>query len=135
MHATTWNNSTGSSQLRTPFSSALCRTLRTRFDMISNEDMYKSTFCIFEKLLAMYYYYLICKTSNFADMWPPMGSFTWNAFYMERSGNFTFKKFFEEVIDQKENSQLLKSGMFEGKFEVFDEANTKVNEYARSRGY
>jgi hypothetical protein len=68
-------------------------------------------------------------------MWPPMGSFTWNPFYMERGGNFTFKKFFEEVIDQKENSQLLKSGMFEGKFEVFDEANTKVNEYARSRGY
>lgn len=135
MHATTWNNSTGSSQLRTPFSTTLCRTLRTRFDMISNDDMYESTFCIFEKLLAMYYYYLICKTSNFADLWPPMGSFTWNTFYMERSGNFTFKKFFEEVIDQKENSQLLKSGMFEGKFEVFEEANTKVNEYARSRRY
>ena len=97
--------------------------------------MYKSTFCIFEKLLAMYYYYLICKSTEYDDMWPPMGSFTWNTFYMERRGNFTFKKFFEEVIDLKENSQLLKSGMFEGKFEVFEEANTKVNEYAQSRRY
>lgn len=125
-----WNSTSGYSRIRTPFSTSLCRALRSYFSMISKEEEFEAIFCIFEKLLAMYYYYLITKKSSM-DLWPPIGSISWQPFFLERSRVITYKNFFEEVNNKKTNSIVLKSGMFDGDYAVFDEANTKVDEYIK----
>ena len=126
-----WNNTAGPSRIKTPFSTTLCRTFLPVFEMINNEDEFEATFCIFEKLLAMYYYTLITKNSNL-DLWPPIGVISWQPFYLERSRVLTYKHFFEEVLNKKNNSSVIKAGMFEGDFTIFEEANTKVDEYIKA---
>lgn len=133
----TWNSSAGYTRLKTPFSTNLFNRLRHFFYVIKDDKEYFSTICIFEKLLSMYYYIFICKERTF-DMWPPMGAFCWQPFYLERNKNSTYKKFFETIEREKENSQFLKSGMFEGKYvfykEAFD-AVTNIEKEARRSLY
>ena len=125
-----WNNTAGNSRIKTPFSTTLCKSLRPYFDMISNEEEFEALYCIFEKLLAMYYYCLISKKSSM-DLWPPIGCISWMPFYFERSRITTFKQFFDEVNNKKGNSQVIKAGMFEGDYALFDEANKAVDEYIK----
>lgn len=115
----TWNN-TGYSRLKTPFSTNLFNRLRSYFTMIRDDKEYFSYACIFEKLLSMYYYLLISKDSNL-DLWPPIGAFCWQPLYLERSQNATYKEFFEAIDREKENGQVLQSGMFEGSYAVYKE--------------
>jgi hypothetical protein len=70
---------------------------------------------------------LVTKASSH-DPWPPMGSFVWLPIYFERKRNTTFIDFFEDVKRQKGNSAVIKSGMFEGNFDLYMEALDKVNE-------
>ena len=83
--------------------------------------------CIFEKLLAMYFYTLISKESKL-ELYPPIGMFSWQPFYLERGQESTFKEFFEAVEIDKDKSLLLKEGMFEGSFEKYKEAYDAVTE-------
>ena len=62
------------------------------------------------------------------DPWPPIGSFVVLPLYFERRRNTTYADFFNDVLKQKLNSDVIKSGMFEGKFDVYKEALDKVNE-------
>lgn len=127
MDKQSWLNSLGNMNMKTPFSSTLSHNMRSLFRVINNDTEYDSVFCIFEKLLAMYYYMLVTKASSH-DPWPPMGSFVWLPIYFERKRNTTFIDFFEDVKRQKGNSAVIKSGMFEGNFDLYMEALDKVNE-------
>ncbi len=133
----TWNSSTGYTRLKTPFSTNLFNRLRHFFYMIKDDKEYFSTICVFEKLLSMYYFLFICKEKTF-DMWPPMGAFCWQPFYLERNHNSTYKNFFETIEREKENGQFLKSGMFEGRYGVYKEAFdavTNIEKEARQNMY
>ena len=122
-----WNNSTGYYRQKTPFSSNLSNRMRAFFAMIKDDKEYFSTVCVFEKLLAMYYYMLICKEVKM-ELWPPIGMFSWQPFYLERQNETTYKDFFEQVEREKENGLLLKSGMFEGHYATYREAYDAVTE-------
>lgn len=122
-----WNSSTGFSQFKSPFSTNMSNCLRPYFGMVSEDKEYFSIVCIFEKLLAMYYYELICKEEE-TNMWPPMGMFCWRPVYLEREGIHVYSDFFKSIEAEKQNSQVIKSGLFEGKYDVFKEAYDKVTE-------
>ena len=62
--STIWNNLSSYQRLRTPFSMTLFNSLMPLFTMINDEKDYYSIACIFEKLLAMYFYMLICKNES-----------------------------------------------------------------------
>lgn len=127
MDKQSWQNTMGNMEMRTPFSSTLMNDMRSFFGRISNDVEYESTFCIFEKLLAMYYYMLITKVTPH-DPWPPIGCFVVLPRYFERRRNTTYADFFNDVLKRKLNSDVIKSGMFEGKFDLYKEAYDKVNE-------
>lgn len=55
MDKQSWLTTMGNMEMRTPFSSTLMNDMRPFFGRISNEVEYDSMFCVFEKLLAMYY--------------------------------------------------------------------------------
>lgn len=120
-----WNNSTGYSRRYTQFSATLTGQLRKFFSMIRDENEYYSFVCIFEKLLAMYFQMLICKESTLS-LWPPIGMFCWRPNLLERRGKSTYKDFFDQINQNKENAQVIKDGMFEGSYEKYKEAYDEV---------
>ena len=129
-----WNSSTNYSRQYTPFSSHISEILRPYFTMIHDDKEYYATVCIFEKLLAMYYYELISKSLGIEGGWPPMGMFCWRPRYLERSRNYTYKDFFEKVNNEKNNSQVIKDGLFEGQYELYKEAYDVVTEIEKKAG-
>lgn len=120
-----WNNSTGYPYLKTPFSTNVANMLKPYFPMIHDDKEFFSLVCIFEKLLAMYYFMLITKDSKLA-FGVPMGMFCWRPVYLERNGESSYKQFFETIDNEKDNSQLLKDGMFDGKYQTYKEAYDAV---------
>lgn len=127
MDKQSWQTTMGNMDMRTPFSSTLMNDMRSFFGRISSEIEYEAVFCIFEKLLAMYYYMLITRVTSH-DPWPPIGTFVVLPIYFDRRRNTTYADFFNDVLKQKSNSDVIKSGMFEGQFDVYKEALDKVNE-------
>jgi len=123
----TWNSTTGYSRLKTPFSTTLGRVLRSYFSMIQKEEQFFSYFCLFEKLLAMYYHWLICKVSQIA-MWPPMGIFCWQPVYLERSHIMAYSEFFEAVATEQTNNKAIKNGLFDGNYDQYKESYDAVTE-------
>lgn len=122
-----WNNSTNYSRSYSPFSTTLANLLRPYFAIIRDDKEYFSNFCIFEKLLAMYFYMLIGKDSKYVAM-PPIGSFCWRPRLLERNGNSTYKEFFGAVEKNEENALLIKDGMFEGSYQNYKEAFDAVTD-------
>lgn len=122
-----WNGSTGYSRLKTPFSTTMGRALRPYFSMITQEEQFFSIFCVFEKLLAMYYYWLICKESRMG-MWPPMGMFCWQPAYLERSHKMAYSEFFESVGMEQANHLAMKSGLFDGRYDLYKESYDVVTD-------
>ena len=123
----TWNNSTTSSQLKTPFSTTVSNLLRPYFSMLQNEHAYHAAVCVFEKLLAMYYYLLIGKESAYG-VWSPMGMFCWQPPYLERNGVSTYGDFFNSIERERQKSTVLQSGLFDGSIDKYQEALNAVNE-------
>ena len=122
-----WNNSTNYSRLKTPFSTTMGRALRPYFTVIGQEELFFSFFCAFEKMLAMYYYWLICKVSRI-EMYPPMGMFCWQPAYLERSHKLAYSEFFESVGREQSNHLVIKSGMFDGSYDLYKESYEAVTE-------
>ena len=122
-----WNNSTGYSRLKTPFSTTLGRVMRPYFPMIQKEEQFFSYFCLFEKLLAMYYHWLICKVTQM-PMWTPMGMFCWQPYYLERSHKMAYSEFFESVDREQSNSKAIKGGLFDGSYDLYKESYDVVTE-------
>ena len=122
-----WNNSTNYSRSYSPFSTTLANLLRPYFAIIRDDNEYFSIFCIFEKLLAMYFYMLIGKDSKYVAM-PPIGSFCWRPRLIERSGNSMYKDFFDAVEKNGENALLIKDGMFDGSYQNYKDAFDAVTD-------
>ena len=128
-----WNSSTNYSRQYTPFSTTVSKILRPYFTMIRDDNEYYAIVCIFEKLLAMYYYDLISKGMS-VEGWPPMGMFCWRPYYLERGRNYTYKDFFEKVNNEKNNSQVIIGGMFEGQYELYKKAYDVITEIEKKAG-
>lgn len=122
-----WNNTTSYSRQKTPFSTAMGRALRPYFEMIQEEKEFFALLCMFEKLLAMYYYWLISKESRL-ELWPPMGIFCWQPAYLERYQILSYKEFFGSIASEQGNHLAIKSGMFDGKYDIYKEAYDAVTE-------
>lgn len=122
-----WNNSTNYSRSYSPFSTTLANLLRPYFAIIRDDNEYFSIFCIFEKLLAMYFYMLIGKDSKYVLM-PPIGMFCWRPRYLQRNGNSTYQEFFDAVEKNKDNAPLIKDGMFVGSYQNYKDVFDAVTE-------
>lgn len=124
-----WNG-TSQNRLKTPFSSLVSNLMRPMFTVIKDKDEFDIYLCVFEKLLAMYYYMLISSTMRMEEFrhHAPIGQFAWQSFYLTRKKDNKYDAFYNEIADLKEQSSQLRGGLFEGKFELFSEAYAEVNE-------
>lgn len=133
----TWNR-TSQNRLKTPGSGLFNTLLRPSFPFINNQEEFDTCFCIFEKLLAMYFYMLItaAESNPLFSNTAPIGQFGWQSYSFSRSKNNKYDSFFNEITNLKEGSKQLKDGLFEGSFEKYSEVLSAVNDIEKqARAY
>lgn len=123
-----WNNTTHN-QLKTPGSWLFSSLLRPSFSFINDQGEFDTCFCIFEKLLAMYYYMLLSTTfdDSFFPKTAPIGQFGWQSSYLTRNKENKYDAFFNEISTLQDNSPQIKAGMFESSYAKYSEVLTEVN--------
>lgn len=123
-----WNNTTHN-RLKTPCSWLFNSLLRPSFSFINDQSEFDTCFCLFEKLLAMYYYLLLSSTfdDTFFVKTAPIGQFGWQSFSLTRYKDNKYDAFFKEIEALKDNSPHIKAGMFEGSYAKYNEVLTAVN--------
>ena len=127
----TWNRTvTAGTGKKTPFSWFVSNLLRPSFPFINTDDEFDAYFCIFEKLLAMYYYMLISDAQVIEEFrWSvPIGQFGWQSLYFMREKNNKYIAFFKEIDAQKDNAPQLKGGLFEKDYSRYKEVMEAVTE-------
>lgn len=124
-----WNR-TAQNKLKTPSSGLFNTLIRPSFTFINNQDEFDICFCIFEKLLAMYYYMLITSVETVSIFPPtaPIGQFGWQSLYFTRSKKNKYDIFFNEIKNLQDGSPQLKAGMFESSYIKYSEVLSAVNE-------
>lgn len=123
-----WNNTTHN-RLKTPGSWLFNGLLRPTFSFINDQSEFDACFCIFEKLLAMYYYMLLSTTFNdsFFPQTAPIGQFGWQSLFLTRNKENKYNAFFNEIASLQDNSPQIKAGMFESSYAKYSEVLAEVN--------
>ena len=114
---------------KTPLSTILSKHLRDYFQKeIFTDSEFTETFCIFEYLLSLSYRHIVNLTIFDAD-WVPWGEFQWQRGYFMRNNNNLFTSFFDQASQQKNAWEPIKQGMFDGKYELYEEIKKKVDDF------
>ena len=127
----TWNRTVvAGTGKKTPFSWLFSNLLRPSFPFINTDEEFDAYFCIFEKLLAMYYYMLISDVQPIEEfrMSAPIGQFGWQSLYFLREKNNKYITFFNEIDAQKDNAPQIKGGLFDKDYSRYTEVMRAVTE-------
>jgi len=92
------------------------------------EKEYNDTFDVFEYFLALNFWHLV--GDKFGG-WAPVGQFQWRKNTL-RTNAYLLNDILMEADQLKSNWEVLKSGMFEGKYEVFIEIKSKVDSFLKT---
>lgn len=108
----------------TPLSTYVNGILRPYFkDLILNDQDFNDIYDIFEYILCLYYLYHTGYTGA------PFGQFKWRSLSSYRTTGSIFQDFFSEGEIQKDNWLPIMAGMFGGKFEIYLDLKTKLDNY------
>jgi len=120
-------NSLNGTTYKTPLSTIFLKLLRSYFQKdIFTDPEYTQIFCIFEYLLSLSYRHTVGSVPYNSD-WVPWGEFQWRKGYLRNSNLFT--DFFVQAEQQKYNWEPLKQGMFDGKYETYEEIKKMVDDF------
>ena len=115
----------------TPISTYTCKYLRPFFTSnLMSEKEYKDTFDVFEYILAMNYLHIVDAILGYN--WSPVGQFQWRKGTIRRDA-YVLNTFLMEAEKMKSNWELLRSGMFDGKYEVFEDIKSKLDEFLKTQ--
>lgn len=121
-----WNRTVTYERMKTPFSWVMSNLLRSSFGFIKDKE-YDACFCIFEKIIAMYYYMLISSVNEYYVKTAPLGQFAWMSIYYSRDKHNKYSAFFEEIEGLKDNAPQLKGGLFENSYQKYKEILVEVD--------
>ena len=106
------------------------RIVHNSYYSTSDENSYLPLFCIFERLLALYYGILSHINYNRAIGQIPIGTLQQrNMYNFSSSLRKDYDAFFNEVDAQKDNSEIFKQGMFKGSYTFYKTIKAKVDEF------
>ncbi len=117
-----------SSNYLTPLSTYLHKTLEPLFvkHLYSVKDFQKK-FDVFEYLISLNFLHLV--GPKWGHDWAPWGEYQWRKNEYLRSESRIFTDFFKEAEVLKENWSPLKVGMFNSKYQVFEDTKTKLDNF------
>ena len=113
-----------------PFMNHVQRIVHNSYYSTLDENSYLPLFCIFERLLALYYGILSHINYNRAIGQIPIGTLQQrNMYNLSSSLRKDYDAFFNEVDAQKDNSEIIKQGMFKGSYTFYKTIKAKVDEF------
>jgi len=113
----------------TPFSLVLEQKLEPFFSqVIYNQNDFRDALDTFEYLLSLNYLHIIGSFNG--RNWVPYGQYKWRNFCNSRTDeHFPMKTFFDKAELQKEEWLPIKSGMFNGSFEIYSDIKNRADEF------
>lgn len=120
-----------------PFINHICNLSYTLYFQSMDENSYLALFCIFEKLMALYYAKL-----SYINNWEneirqvPIGTLKQRE--MNNSSSYLrkdFDAFFNQIDLQREESEVIKQGMFNGNYSFYNEVKERVDKFIESHRY
>lgn len=113
-----------------PFMNHVQRIVHNSYYSTLNENSYLPLFCIFERLLALYYGILSHINYNRAIGEIPIGTLQQRDMYILSSYlRKDYDAFFNSIDLLKEKSEVIKQGMFKGSYSYYSNIKTKVDEF------
>jgi len=111
---------------KTPISTYLCNILKPYFSnhILSNKE-YNDIFDLFEYILSLNYVHIIGE--KYGHIWAPWGQFHWRKRGVIIGKRNMLIDFLDEAEKMKSNWDVLKSGMFDGDFEIFIKAKSNLD--------
>lgn len=121
----------------TPFSNRLLYELHNRYFAKLEDNAFMSLFCIFEYLLALYYGFLSHNNRNGSITAIPIAICNNREMLYLSTVKEDFDSFFNDINNDKSNSEVIKQGMFKGDFSFFFSLKQKVDSFINEhrRGY
>lgn len=114
----------------TPISTLTNRFLMPYFrKQLMSEKEYNDTFDVFEYILALNYLHIV--GDKFGANWAPVGQFHWRKNTL-RASAYLLNDIVVEADKMKSDWGLLKSGMFEGKYEIFADIKSKLESFLQN---
>nr|HML84802.1 hypothetical protein [Bacteroidales bacterium] len=90
---------------------------------------FQGKFDLFEYLISLNYFHLV--GPKWGHSWAPWGEYQWRKLSGPSGNNFIITDFIRKAEEEKDDWILLKSGMFNGKYEIFDDIRNKLNEFLK----
>jgi len=119
-----------STSKKTPLSTYLHQILEPIFiKYLYSIKEFQDKFDLFEYLLALNYMHLVGPILGHG--WAPWGEFQWRRINAIRGKTYILTEFIQEAESMKDNWFPLKAGMFKGKYQEFEEARIKLDEFLK----
>lgn len=113
---------------KTPLSTFLNEQLWSILeDLIPDKEEYQDLIDVFEYVMSLNYIDLIGE--EFGQTWAPYGQYVWRRASFRSRYSHLLQDFIDTIDIQKENSKILKTGMFNRKLENLNSAQTKLNDF------
>ncbi len=118
----------------TPLSTILNKRLAIHFNNIMEDD-YIYYFCIFEYIFGLFYNYMVPLSHSFGNDSVPYGEYFWRQRSFMRIEDNLFDSFFKRIDNEKDNSDILRQGMFDGSYSKYKEIKNRVDAYIKNSRY
>jgi phosphoserine phosphatase len=116
---------------KTPVSTILNQQLSIYFKNIMGDE-YHFYFCIFEYLLGLFYNYIVPDSHNYGEDSIPYGEYFWRHLSHMTNKDDLFDSFFDRIDQEKDDSDILRQGMFDGTYSKYKEIKDRVDIYIKN---
>ena len=121
-----------------PFLNQIYSIIYSSYFANLHDNTFRPLFCIFERLMALYYASLSHINSSGHINQIPIGTLRQSEMYNSSSNlRKDYDGFFRIVDELKDKSEVIKQGMFKGSYSFYSDIKTKVDEYIKGhpRGF
>lgn len=105
-------------------------SFQSLFNFMGKEETIQDCLFIFERLKSLYANHLFYN-ENVEGGYLPYEECEYRIYYFQRTGKDLFKEFFSLLEKKKEKSEPISQGMFEGKYETYQEILARVSAYQK----
>lgn len=103
-------------------------SFQTLFNFMGKVEAIQDSLFIFERLKSLYANHLFYN-DNVKEGYIPCEEYEYRIYYFQRPGKDLYEEFFSKLDKEKEKSEVITQGMFEGRYEMYQEILARICEY------
>lgn len=105
-------------------------SFQSLFEFMGKEETIQDCLFIFERLKSLYANHLFYN-DDMEEGYIPEEECEQRLYSFRRTAKDIYEEFFSKLDKEKDKSQVISQGMFEGRYETYQEISTRVNAYQR----